>query len=100
MQITFVSATYTYTVHERCDVNILRHTTIPKQDMMAARRNAGVGPIRDTSLLCLLYQRETETDCYLAERISCRLVHEVTLQVKRRLAATCTCTVPWTVDDR
>ena len=48
----------------------------------SSRRRAQVGPIEASSLLYLLYQRETETECCRAERISCRLVRDVTLQVK------------------
>ena len=50
--------------------------------MSSSRRRAQVGPIEASSLLYLLYQREAETECCRAERISCRLVHDVTLQVK------------------
>ena len=54
--------------------------------MASSRRRPQVGPIEASSLLYLLYQRETETECCRAERISCRLVHDVTLQVKGQLS--------------
>ena len=54
--------------------------------MASSRRRAQVGPIEANSLLYLLYQRETETECCRAERISCRLVCDVTLQVKGQVS--------------
>lgn len=54
--------------------------------MASSRRRAQVGPIEANSLLCLLYQRETEIECCRAERISCRLVRDVTLQVKGQVS--------------
>ena len=68
----------------KCKGVWLRHSHVARthMSMSSSRRRAQVGPIEASSLLYLLYQREAETECCRAERISCRLVHDVTLQVK------------------